>query len=176
MPTPIPVPAPSAPVQAPLPDSPQGTVPVEPEPVYAAGLLAEYFNNKTLSDSPVLVRTDAAINFNWRQGSPDAALGADNFSVRWTGTIKPKYSETYKFYMQADDGVRLWIDGQLIIDGWVKQSGVDRSGTIALTAGQMYDIKVEYFENQGDASAKMIWESPSQPWTTVPASALFSLQ
>lgn len=138
-----------------------------------SGLQAEYFNNIQLSGAPALVRTDAVLDFNWRQGTPDAAIGIDFFSVRWSGKIKPLYSENYNIYTTSDDGIRVWVDGNLIIDSWVKQSGTERVGSISLQAGKLYDIKVEYYENQGDAKAKLMWESASQIKEAVPASALF---
>lgn len=137
------------------------------------GLVAEYFNNMTLSGAPAVVRTDAVLDFNWRQGTPDAAIGIDFFSVRWSGKLKPLYTETYQIYTTSDDGIRVRINGELVIDSWMKQSGTERTGSISLTAGQLYDIQVEYYENQGDARARLMWESPSQVKATVPASALF---
>ncbi|NQX47437.1 hypothetical protein HQN87_19060 [Paenibacillus tritici] len=127
----------------------------------------------TLSGDPAVVRTDAVLDFNWRQGSPDAAIGIDFFSVRWSGKIKPLYTETYQIYTTSDDGIRVRVNGELVIDSWVKQSGTERSGSISLTAGELYDIQVEYYENQGDAKARLMWQSPSQAKGTVPASALF---
>lgn len=126
-----------------------------------------------LSGTPALVRTDAILDFNWRQGTPDAAIGIDFFSVRWSGKIKPLYSETYTIYTTSDDGIRVWVNDSLVIDSWMKQSGTERLGSISLNAGQLYDIKVEYYENQGDARARLMWESLSQVKGIVPASALF---
>ncbi|WP_238652717.1 PA14 domain-containing protein [Paenibacillus piscarius] len=173
-PTPAPTPA-STPVSAPTPTAAPVPSPVNPpaEAPAANGLYAEYFNNMTLTGAPAVVRTDAVIEFNWRQGSPDAAIGIDYFSVRWSGKLKPLYTETYQFYTHSDDGVRVRINGELVIDSWVKQSGTERMGSISLNAGELYDIQVEYYENQGDAKARLMWESPSQAKGTVPASALF---
>nr|WP_229521446.1 PA14 domain-containing protein [Paenibacillus monticola] len=137
------------------------------------GLHGEYFKNMLLTGTAVLVRDDANINFNWRQAAPDAALGIDNFSIRWTGKIKPLYSETYQIYTASDDGIRVWVDGKSVIDSWIKQSGTERQGSIDLKAGQLYDIKVEYYENAGDARVNLMWQSPSQVKGTVPSSALF---
>ncbi|WP_019913291.1 PA14 domain-containing protein [Paenibacillus sp. HW567] len=166
--TPIPATV-SAPTAAPTP-TPQ--VISAPAPA-ANGLQGEYFNNMQLSGTPALVRNDAVLDFNWRQGSPDAAIGNDFFSVRWSGKIKPQYSETYSFYTTTDDGVRVWVNGTLVIDSWTKQSGTERTGSISLQAGQLYELKMEYYENQGDAKARLMWESPSQVKGTVPANALF---
>ncbi|WP_342481172.1 PA14 domain-containing protein [Paenibacillus sp. FSL L8-0340] len=180
-PTPTPAPMPTAaptPMPAPTPTPVQTTAAPTPVPTPTAapaenGLKAEYFNNMLLSGTPALVRNDAILDFNWRQGTPDAAIGIDFFSVRWSGKIKPLYSETYTIYTTSDDGIRVWVNDSLVIDSWMKQSGTERMGSISLNAGQLYDIKVEYYENQGDARARLMWESPSQVKGTVPASALF---
>lgn len=137
------------------------------------GLTGEYYNNAELTGAAILTRTDNAVNFNWHGGSPAATIGKDSFSVRWQGKIKPVYSEKYKFSVSSDDGVRVWIGNKLIIDSWKKQSGVTRVGSILLTAGNVYDIKVEYYENRGDASIRLMWESPLQKQTIVPQNALF---
>src|SRR5688572_11078881 len=78
------------------------------------GLRGEYFDNRDFS-APKLTRVDPTVNFNWGTGSPDPAIGSDTFSVRWTGRVSPRYSETYRFYTTSDDGVRLWVNGQLLI-------------------------------------------------------------
>ena len=111
------------------------------------GLTGEYFDKANLSKS-ILTRTDTNIDFDWKKGSPDSAIKKSTFSVRWTGQIEATQNETYTFYTQADDGVRLWVNNELIIDDW-KQHGVqERSGTIQLEAGEFYDIKLEYFEKK----------------------------
>jgi hypothetical protein len=137
-----------------------------------SGLNAEYFNTVDLS-GPVLVRTDATVNFDWANGSPDASMNIDYFSVRWVGKIMPKYSESYTFYTISDDGVRLWVNGQLVIDNWTNHPAVENAGSISLQAGQKYDIKMEYFESSGAAVAKLSWSSSSQAKEIVPQSQLF---
>lgn len=98
---------------------------------------------------------------------------ADDVSVRWTGQIQPEHSETYTFSMIGDNGFRLWIDGQVIIDHWVDDWDIEQVGTpIALEAGRKYDIKVEYFEHFGGAHLRLRWQSPSRPKEIVPAAAL----
>lgn len=142
----------------------------------APGIKGEYFNNITLSGAPALVRTDPAVNFVWRQTSPDPAVAADLFSVRWSGRLKADYSESYTIYSSSDDGLRVWIDGVLVIDSWIKQSGQERKGSsVNLTAGKLHELKVEYYENLGDAKAVLMWESPSQPKVIIPAGAYVQL-
>jgi len=137
------------------------------------GLMANYFNGMNF-ETPKYSRKDATISFDWGSGSPDASVNADAFSARWTGQIQPKYSETYTFYVNSDNGRRLWINNQLIIDKWIDDWGVEYTGTIALAAGQKYDIKLEYFENYGGAGCKLEWSSASQSRQVVPQSQLYS--
>lgn len=136
------------------------------------GLKGEYYDNMDLSGLK-LTRTDANVDFEWGTGSPAASIGSDTFSVRWTGTIKPNYSETYTFYLNADDGVRLWVDGQLLLNRWVNQAGQFSSGSIPLIAGQNYEIQIEYFENLSGAAVGLLWQSSSQAKEFVPQSQLY---
>src|SRR4051794_20883842 len=76
-----------------------------------------YFNNNDLT-APTATQDDAQINFDWGKGSPIGAVDPSTFSVRWTGKIKPTYSQAYTFFTTADDGVRVWVNGQLLIDRW----------------------------------------------------------
>jgi hypothetical protein len=110
----------------------------------------EYYNNVNLTGSP-LVRYDEKIRFDWGQGSPMAGINSDNFSVRWTRRISLK-AGTYRFTVRADDGVRLWVDGRLLIDQW--HDGPARTFSVerAMSQGQ-HDIRVEMYERAGFASA-----------------------
>jgi len=137
------------------------------------GLSATYYNNMNFTGTTVS-RIDPRIDFNWGVGSPDSNIAPYSYSARWTGQIKADYSETYTFFTRTDDAVRLWVNGQLIIDRWVDQAATEYSGSIALTAGQKYDIKLEYYQNGGGASARLQWSSASTPKTTVPQANLFS--
>jgi len=136
------------------------------------GLLAEYFDNKNLTGKKF--ERIENVNFDWRYDAPSNTMGPDTFSVRWTGQILAQYSEEYTFYTTSDDGVRLWIDGKLIIDDWVDHSSTTRTGKIKLEAGKKYDIRLEYYENEGVASVMLGWSSKSQPWEIVPKSQLFA--
>ncbi len=126
----------------------------------------QYFNNQSLSGSPVLVRNDTSINFNWGLGSPDPSVSADHFSVRWTRN-QNFAAGTYQFTVTTDDGMRLWVGNTLLIDSWYDQSAT-HTATITL-AGGTYALKVEYYEDSGAAVAQVSWTStttPSmQPWT-----------
>jgi len=109
-------------------------------------------------------RMDQSINFDWSTGSPGGAVPADKFSVRWTGTIHPKYSEIYTFKTVTDDGVRLSIDGVLIIDNWNDHSVSTNTCTMSFpfTAGQSHAVQMDYYENATNAVAKLCWSSPRQ--------------
>jgi subtilisin family serine protease len=137
------------------------------------GLAATYFDNKDFTGKTV-TRVDSAVNFNWGTAAPISGFGADTFSVRWTGYVQPQYSQTYTFYTTTDDGVRLWVNGQLLINKWTSQSAKEYKGSITLTGGQKYAIKMEYYDNTGNASAKLSWSSPSVAKQVIPQSRLFS--
>ncbi len=135
------------------------------------GLRAEYFDDLAFG-TPRIVRVDPTIDFDWGSGAPDPALGADTFGVRWTGTITPRFSETYTFYTTSDDGVRLWVDGRLVVSSWTDHAAKEDRGTIALVAGRRHEIKMEYYDRSVHAVAKLAWSSPSQPRQIVPAAVL----
>ena len=125
------------------------------------GLQGEYFNNANFT-SFVLTRTDSQINFDWGTGSPNVSVGADTFSVRWSGVLLVPQSGNYTFSSLTSDGVRLYINGQLIIDRFVDQSTRwTDSNPVYLTAGQYADIYMEYYENTGSAVAKLKWIGPA---------------
>jgi glucose/arabinose dehydrogenase len=128
----------------------------------------EYFANQDLAGTPVLVRPDPRIDFVWSTGSPDPAVPADHFSVRWTGD---EYFATgrYRFTTATDDGVRLFLDGQLVVDHWQTQSGTAWSYVANLPEG-VHHIVMEYFDNAVDATAVLSWDSTTdQPPATFTA-------
>ena len=115
---------------------------------------AEYFNNTSLSGSPAAVREEGQINYNWA-GSPTGGVKADMFSVRWTASV-PVEAGTYRFTATADDGVRLWVNGQLLIDQWREQQATSYSADISVAAGSV-PVVLEYYENGGTAVAALTW-------------------
>jgi hypothetical protein len=139
------------------------------------GLLGAYYTNKYLLGKP-LTQVDSTINFDWAAGSPQASLPPNGFSVRWLGQVQPRYSEVYTFRTLTDDGVKLWINGQLLVNSWKQQSATHCQGTISLEANRKYDIKVEYYEHNGLATAKLFWSSASQAEEIIPRSQLFPLE
>src|SRR5262249_53050092 len=125
------------------------------------------------SGSPTLVRVDAGLNFDWGTGSPDQSISSDHFTVRWTGSVVPQFDETYTFSTTTDDGVRLWVKGQSVIDKWIDQAPTTWNGSIALKAQQRYNIEMDYYENGGGAVAKLSWSSPSTALVIIPPTQLF---
>jgi hypothetical protein len=118
---------------------------------------------------------DPNLDFADLEGTLQELTGqSDDVTVRWTGQIQPRYSEAYTFSMIGDNGFRLWVNGQLIIDNWVDNWDVEKvSQPIALQAGQKYDFKVEYFEHNGGSNLHLSWQSPSQAKEIVPADAFY---
>lgn len=111
------------------------------------------------------------VDFTWTSST---TVGNWNMSVRWGGYVKARYTEIYTFFTNCSDGVRLYIDNQLIIDDWNTHSVQEKSGTFAMEAGKYYHIKLEYF-NAGDTTAKaqLLWSSPSQSKEVIPQSQLY---
>jgi len=136
------------------------------------GLTGSYYNGMNF-DTLVSARTDVGINFNWGADSPLAGVKTDSFSTRWTGQIQPRYSGTYTFYITSDNARRVWVDNQLIIDKWTNLQGT-YTGTISLTAGQKYDLKVEYAESTKVSAIKLEWASGLQSREVVPQSQLYN--
>jgi Domain of unknown function (DUF4347)/Glucose / Sorbosone dehydrogenase/PA14 domain/Calx-beta domain len=137
------------------------------------GLTGAYFDNKDFTGT-TFTRVDPTVDFNWGYGSPDARIGPDTFSVRWTGQVQPRYSEEYSFFTTADDGVRVSVNGQQIINDFVDQAPTTTVGKITLQAGQKYDITMEYFETGQLALAQLGWFSANQGRQVIPKSQLYS--
>ena len=137
-----------------------------------AGIEGAYFSNKDLSGEPALTRMDPAINFDWGQNAPAPDVPAGEFSVRWTGELQVPWTDTYHFVARASDGVRLWIDGQLIINDWVDRSVSRSSGEIGLTAGRKHSFVLEYYQGFNNAIIELMWENSLLPEQLVPAGAL----
>ncbi|MEK7992802.1 MAG: PA14 domain-containing protein, partial [Planctomycetota bacterium] len=141
----------------------------------AGGLLGSYYHH-TGGNAPagfetfVLSRIDPEINFGWGDGSPDPLINVNQFSSRWQGQVEAPFSGDYIFYPATDDGERLWVDDQLIVDQWWDQGTTEvASAPIALVAGQKYDIVMEQYENGGGATAYLRWEGPSISKRIIPA-------
>jgi PA14 domain/Fibronectin type III domain len=148
------------------------------------GLRGQYYNDNPngayplsnpFAGSPVLTRTDATVDFDWGGGSPASQVNSNFFSSRWTGQVKAPVSGSYTFTVTGDDGVRLFLNGQLVIDGWTDQYPTSYSYTTTLTAGTLYNIELHYYEYGGDASCRLRWSYPGQSTQTIPSSQLYPL-
>jgi len=117
---------------------------------------AEYYNNRTLSGDPTFTRCDnAPTAHEWDTSGPGHGIGNDNFSARWTSRFTFA-QDTYTFLARSDDGMRVWVDGSLILDAWYDHTPTNRSVRRDMTAGE-YEVKVEYYEHKGGATAHVHW-------------------
>jgi GH43 family beta-xylosidase len=132
------------------------------------GLKGSYYDDLDLSELK-LTRIDPEIAFNWGESSPDPLIGPDTFSVRWEGTITPFESGEYTFYSRSDNGRRLKIDGELIIDEWTGDYDKTIKGKASLEAGKKHSIVYEYFEDGGGANTQLEWSSAQQERSIVPS-------
>lgn len=135
------------------------------------GITATYFDNQDFTGRSA-TRVERGIDFDFGTGAPHPMIGADSFSIRFTGRLTPPVTDTYTFYGASDDGIRIWIDDQPIIDDWRIRAVVESRGTVALTAGKTVAIKVEYFDSEMAASIKVSWSNPQLPKQVIPATAL----
>ena len=126
------------------------------------GYAAEYFDNRNLAGTPVLTRTDDAIDFDWGGGTPGDGVPVDNFSARWSKAVNVSEAGVYKFTVTGDDGVRLFVDGQNVVDKWNPQGATTYTANRELTQGT-HQIVLEYFEAGGGAVAKFAYERTSEP-------------
>ncbi len=131
------------------------------------GLNAEYFNNKDLTGKPALTRVDKDVNFDFK-GSPAPGIDGDNFSARWTGELIPESSGTYNLGVTGDDGFRLYLDGKLLVQDWSKHPAHTLMQWVELKKGRRYPIKLEYYQDGGSATAKLVWQQGGE----TPAEAL----
>jgi predicted RNA-binding Zn ribbon-like protein len=116
---------------------------------------AEYFINRTLSGAPTTVRCEAAINHDWGAGAPAPGIGADNFSVRWTAQ-RSFAGGNVAFTATGDDGIRIKVDGAVVLDGWRDQPATRYDATAAVTAGT-HTVVVEHYDSGGSAVAQASW-------------------
>lgn len=121
--------------------------------------LAEYFDNRYLGGQPVYGREHQAIDFDWGYGSPSPGLGEENFSVRFVRILD--VSGRYRFTVTCDDGARLWVGDQLVIDEWTEHPAQTFSAVVHVT--DSVPVKLEYFEASGLAEVHLAWAAVEQP-------------
>jgi hypothetical protein len=129
----------------------------------------EYFNNRDLSGTAVVVREESQIDFDWGVGAPASGIGADNFSARWLRTVDLP-AGIYRFRVRVDDGARLWVNNNLLIDQWRVQEDSTYMAEITLPGGPL-PIRLDYFEVDGAARVKLWWERMDQAPTATPTPA-----
>lgn len=134
-------------------------------------LIGDYYNGENF-DTYVFSNIENKIEFHWWYGSPSSAVNVDSFSARWTGYIKPSYSEQYTFSADSDNVVSLYIGGTAVINSF-NNNIYTRTGTISLTANTMYSFVLNYMEHNETAHMKLYWSSNSQTSQIVPNSAFY---
>jgi len=122
-------------------------------------LTGTYYQGKNFEEEK-LERRDSTISFNWNQDAPDPQMQRTNFSVRWEGSLLTKQAGDYTFSMSADDGTRLWIDGKLVIEDWAARPSVTKVVKVTLPANSKIPVKIEYFQDQFDATVDLKWAPP----------------
>ena len=129
-------------------------------PAESLQISGEYFDNIQMSGTPRLTRTDRQIDFRWTLNSPGRGIPFDWYSARWTGHIVVPRQPPHRVGVEGNDGYRLYIDDQLVIDNWKKQSYGRRTTNVRWTPGASHAIRLEYFESTGNARLKLIWDAP----------------
>lgn len=138
------------------------------------GLTGQYFNSyNSFTGTPVFTRIDQQVDFNWLLGSPAANMPEDEFSVKWSGMIKSPTNEVYTFTTFSDDGVKLIVNGIVLIDKLIDQQESKWSGSIALQAGKKYSIELYYIERRSIALCQLSWSSSSTPYQVIPMAYLY---
>ncbi|MCP3906381.1 MAG: hypothetical protein GY715_22400, partial [Planctomycetes bacterium] len=146
------------------------------ELTYTNGLVGHYWLGTDFA-LPAATRVDPTIDFDWGTGEPHPLLPVDGFSVRWTGLVlTPPVNGAYTFLAKADDGVRLWINGDLLIDEWHPSSGTEYAATVPLLGNTTHHVRLEYFEGGGDARVYLKWAPPGGVEEVIPTGALFVMQ
>ena len=143
-------------------------------PARTAGLVGSYFPKPNFAGEPVK-RVDASVDFNWQGGSPlpqVAGFPNEQFSVRWEGEIETAVAGEYRFHSRTDDGARLWIGGQQVIDRWQDQAESEHSGAVRLEGGRRYPLRFEFYDNSSTAVAKLLWTPPGGKREIIPTARL----
>ncbi|MGE5395082.1 MAG: glycoside hydrolase family 3 C-terminal domain-containing protein [Candidatus Saccharibacteria bacterium] len=131
------------------------------------GLNGEYFKNKTLTGTADFTRIDQTIDYHW-PGAPNVTgFPSTNYSIRWTGVIRPTVTGTYTFLARGDDGFRLWVNNQQIINLWQDQGATQVTANVNLVAGQEYPVKLEYYQSGGLADITLGWYSSNTAYDEV---------
>ncbi len=138
-----------------------------------SGLFGEYFEGTGFQQSRFM-RVDPNVDFDWGAGSPAPGVPADRFSVRWTGWIEAAFRGPTTFHAIVDDGVRLWVGGRRIINEWADHYPTEFKASVTLEPGRRYPIQLEYYENAGEAVARLHWSTGGRDPVPIPATALYA--
>lgn len=133
------------------------------------GLTGDYFDNQDFS-AWRLRRVDPMIDFDWGKQGPDPRVGGETFSVRWRGWLVPAFSGPCTFTILMDDGVRLWLDGKLVLDEWHLNEKIEFSTSVTLEAGRAYQVRLDYYQEPVDAVIRWYWAGGDHPKQPVPTS------
>jgi len=159
----------SSPTPTPPPPATDTPAPTPTPDVIITDWRGEYFDNPTLSGPPVLIRNDVAVDFNWGGGSPASVLPSDGFSARWTRKLS--FAEgLYRISITVDDGVRFWMDGQLLVDEWHDAGSTTYTVNLYVSEGQ-HDIRLEYYEGVGGAMIRFVVSKEEQATSTPTSTA-----
>jgi len=120
----------------------------------------------------MFTRTDATVSYDPGLETPPLDISPSHFSVRWSGTIQPRFSETYMLHLEADSGVRLFIDGKVLIDDSAASVVSDHQVAVAFEAGKRYPLRIEYIQPKAGMMIKLRWESLQQAMEIVPTERL----
>ena len=129
------------------------------------GLTGTYYAG-TNFERKVLTRVDPQLNFNWAVESPAPGMPSSYYSIRWTGKILAPATGQYRFYAKVDDGIRIWVGNQKIMDSWQLNDSKDFTGSIVLEAGRYYDLRIDYFNDLLEGEIKLFWQRPDAKQTT----------
>jgi beta-glucosidase len=127
------------------------------------GLRGEYFVGRDLQGPPAFVRTDTEVDFDWEMAPPRPGFQREDFSVRWTGTLKAAVGGRYEIGATTDDGFRLRFDGRTLIEEWTEHAPTTRTVGVDLVAGRAYRVELEYYQRSGAAVARLVWSPPQPP-------------
>ena len=124
------------------------------------GLTASYFRGENFEE-PVATRSDPQVDFNWSE-APPPNLPHDHYSARWSGSIEAEQAGNYTLFATADDGVRVWIDEQLVVNDWSSHAAETLVAKLNFAAHSQHRIRMEYFQGEGGAQVRLAWRLPSE--------------
>jgi CSLREA domain-containing protein len=137
------------------------------------GLTATYYDTSDFT-GPSVTRIDPTVNFRWASNiAPAPGIGPPAYSVRWTGALQAQFTQKYTLALRSDEGARLLIDGNVVIDDMTPHSARTDKATVALVAGERHAIEIDYFNVTGTGQARLSWQSASTPLSLIPSSQLY---